>query len=316
MSLIQSLLKQGAEQFELSQQAQADVQQLSSQEQTTPQADAKQAQTDEVELTISSISGADEQQASESMTIVEQLLKQGAQQVMDEQEPTDTQPDEVVDEVDDEVAQPADVAEPFNEVAQPDEQVDEQVADEVAEKNAQLTEIVERLEKEREEIAKERADFQRQMHEMQAQLLEANQRAEAAERERKQVHLSNALIGRDDIKDARLVARLINLDELDSDDLAHSIMQKVNEVLRNYPTLAVDSAESYISRNVDGLTVMTKTKPIGKPMGQSDRDNGANKATELEKLRKRAIRSGSEVDRVAYAKAKRALGLVKEVGRR
>lgn len=300
MSLIESLLKQGAEQFELSQ---------------------AQAQADGVDHTISSISvgqdGQDEQQASEPLTIVEQLLQQGAQQVTDERvtdEPTAEQ-EPTADEV----------AEPDDEAAQPDEQLDEQVADEQAqvdtqvdeqatdEMNAQLTEIIDKLEREREEIARERADFQRQLHDLQAQLIEANQRADEAERDRKQVHLSNALIGRDDVKDARLVARLINVDELDSDDLAHSITQKVNEVLRNYPTLAVDNAKQYITRDVDGLKVRKEVKPIGKPMGQSDRDNGANKATELEKLRKRAIRSGSEVDRVAYAKAKRALGLVKEV---
>ena len=55
--------------------------------------------------------------------------------------------------------------------------------------------------------------------------------------------------------------------------------------------------------------LLSPARPIGKPMGQSDVQTGPSKADQLEALRKRALETGAAEDRVAYAKAKRQLGL-------
>lgn len=54
--------------------------------------------------------------------------------------------------------------------------------------------------------------------------------------------------------------------------------------------------------------LLTKAKPIGQPMGQTQELPSASKADVLEQARKTALRTGRPEDRIKYAKLKRELG--------
>lgn len=267
-------------------------------EQATPQATPPQ------EVTPEDVEPATTSRVQDILNSVLNATQDEPQDVVETPEDV-TQADDVqaaTDEPQDALEAPQDVVETPQDDVQDVTDAATDAPEDVTDDNEEVSRLLAALEQERTAIASERELLIKERD-------DALKLAEDADKMLKQTLLSHALVTRNDVKDARIVAQLVKLDEVDA--TPEAVSDSVSKVLKAYPSLTTSGIkpdEVVTTTTNEGLILRSKAKPIGQPMGQTQEVPRMSKAMMLEKARKKAARSGRAEDRVAYAKLKRKYG--------